>query len=77
VVGFYNAYQLSGERRYADAAERVWGFIERAFVDRVHGDWFKILDPDGHPMPGMNKVGPWECPYHHARVCFEMIRRLP
>jgi mannobiose 2-epimerase len=45
-------------------------------VDRTHGDWFKVLDRDGTPLAGSYKVGPWECPYHHSRACFEMLDRL-
>ncbi len=76
VVGFYNAYELSGQPRFAEAAARCWEYIESRFVDRVHGDWFKVLDRDGVPDPSHFKVGPWECPYHHSRVCFEMLARL-
>ncbi len=76
VVGFYNAYQLSGEPRFADAAAAVWEYIAAKFVDPVHGDWFKVLDPAGAPLPDQPKVGPWECPYHHSRMCFEMLARL-
>lgn len=75
VVGFYNAYQLSGEARFADAAAAVWEYIDARFVDREHGDWFKVLDPAGAPLPDQPKVGPWECPYHHSRMCFEMLAR--
>jgi len=70
VVGFYNAFQLS------DASASVWKFIQDHFVDRQDGDWFKLLDHDGKPILTQNKVGPWECPYHHARMCFEMLKRL-
>ncbi len=76
VVGFYNAYQLSGEERYARAAAAVWEYIDAHFVDRVHGDWFKVLDSAGSPIGDHFKAGPWDCPYHHSRMCFEMLSRL-
>ena len=76
MVGFYNAFQLSGERRFEQAARRSWDYIQARHVDRVHGDWIKKLHRDGTPDPDSYKVGPWECPYHHSRACFEMLDRL-
>ena len=77
VVGFYNAYQISGQEHFETASTRVWHFIEQNFFDHEHGDWFKNLDPEGRPYPHSPKIGPWECPYHHSRACLEMIKRLP
>ncbi len=77
VVGFYNAYQLSGQERFAQAAWQAWTYIRQYLVDRVHGDWFKRLHQDGTPDLEAYKAGPWECPYHHSRMCFEMLERLP
>ncbi len=77
MVGFYNAYQLSGLPEFEQAARQCWDEIQAHFVDRVHGDWFKVLQRDGTPLPNQPKVGPWECPYHHARACLEMLHRLP
>lgn len=76
VVGFYNAFQVGGDPRFADAALRCWDYIEAHFVDRRHGDWFKVLSREGMPDLDHPKIGPWECPYHHSRVCLEMLRRL-
>ena len=76
VVGFYNAYQLSGQEHLAHAAGQVWDYIQKHFVDRQNKDWFKQLRPNGEPVLEQIKVGPWECPYHHARMCYEMIGRL-
>jgi len=76
VVGFYNAYQISGQERFAEASARCWAYIESHFVDRVHGDWFKSLDQEGKPELSYVKVGPWECPYHSGRACLEMLARL-
>jgi cellobiose epimerase len=74
--GFYNAYQLSGQEHFAQAAWRSWEYIRDKMVDRTHGDWLKRLHRDGTPDNSIYKVGPWECPYHHSRACFEMIERL-
>jgi mannobiose 2-epimerase len=76
LVGFYNAYQLTGQAAFAQTADRMWNLIETHFVDRQYGDWFKVLDRNGSPLPQYFKVGPWECPYHHSRACFEMLARL-
>lgn len=81
VVGFYNAYQMSGDMRFRDAARRVWDYIEDHVVDHEHGEWHAKLNRDGTPVRGSDDgdavlVGPWKCPYHNARVCFEMLNRL-
>ena len=74
VVGFYNAFQLSGDERLLTAALGCWQVICDQFVDHKHGEWYKVLDTAGKPLPGQYKVGPWECPYHHGRMCLELWR---
>jgi mannobiose 2-epimerase len=76
MVGFYASYQLSKREEFARAALQCWDVIDAHFIDRDHGDWFKVLDRAGNPLPRQLKVGPWECPYHHARACLEMMHRL-
>lgn len=81
VVGFYNAFQLSGEERFRSASRRVWDYIEAKVVDRVHGEWHAKLTPGGVPLTAKEDsdaylIGPWKCPYHNSRACYEMIQRL-
>jgi mannobiose 2-epimerase len=76
VVGFYNAYELSGERKYYDAATGIWDYIEKYFMDRRYGEWHNELSLDGMPDTDMPKAGFWKCPYHNGRACFELIRRM-
>jgi mannobiose 2-epimerase len=76
VVGFLNAYQLSGQQRFRDAAERSWAFIEEYIVDHRYGEWFWLVSRSGEPGQGYDKVGPWKCPYHNSRTCFEVMERL-
>jgi mannobiose 2-epimerase len=81
VVGFYNAFQLSGEARFRVASRRAWDYIEAKVVDRVHGEWHAKLTPGGVPLTAKEDsdatlIGPWKCPYHNSRVCLEMIERL-
>ena len=47
VIGFLNAFQISRDEKYLNAALRVWDFIENHLVDRVHGEWFWRITPEG------------------------------
>jgi mannobiose 2-epimerase len=76
MVGFYSAFQISGLAHFAEASQRCWGYIANHFVDHKYGDWFKVLDRQGIPYSQQYKTGPWECPYHHSRACFEMSARI-
>jgi mannobiose 2-epimerase len=75
VVGFYNAWQLTGDSAFREAAVRCWRFIEDRVVDHEHGEWFWCVRPDGTPDPAQPKVSQWKCPYHNSRCCLEIIRR--
>jgi mannobiose 2-epimerase len=76
IVGLLNAFELTGEDRFLEAAERVWAFVERFLVDRVHGEWRWRVRRDGRPIPGLPKVEPWKCPYHNSRAAFETMDRV-
>ena len=76
MVGFYNAFQLSGQGYFEQAAQRCWSYIQNNLVDRTCGDWYKQRREDGCIDDSIYKVGPWEGPYHHSRACFEIIARL-
>ena len=76
VVGFLNAFELSGQRHFLAAAQRSWAFIEEHIVDREHGEWFWLVSRDGAPNAAREKVGPWKCPYHNSRACMEAMERL-
>ena len=76
VVGFLNAYELSGQQQFLNAAERSWAFIEKTIVDREHGEWFWLVSQSGIPGTEHYKVDPWKCPYHNSRACFEVMERV-
>lgn len=75
VVGFFNAYQLSGDRKYLVAALNSWHFIRQYIVDKENGEWYWSVTREGKPTGG-HKVSAWKCPYHNGRACFEMLERL-
>ena len=77
VVGFYNAYQVSGNEQFRTQSEGAWQFIQQHLLDRENGEWFWGVRPDYSVMPGEDKAGFWKCPYHNGRACLEMLRRLP
>ena len=76
VIGFLNAFQLSGDEKYLNASLRAWDFIENHLVDRVHGEWFWRITPEGRVDPTLPKVSEWKGPYHGSRACLETLHRL-
>lgn len=75
-VGFFNAYQISGDAVYLRTAQRSWDFIEKRIVDRENGEWYWGRDAKGRVVTRQPKVGIWKCPYHNGRSCLELIERV-
>ncbi|MEQ8749647.1 MAG: AGE family epimerase/isomerase [Amphiplicatus sp.] len=75
IVGFYNAFELSGEERFAAAAANVWSFVKANHIDRRYGEWTWLSAQDA-PKRGPYKAGFWKGPYHNGRAMMEMIKRL-
>lgn len=76
MVGFYNAWQLSGDPAFLSYSIRSWQFIKQSILDKNNGEWFWGLNHDGTVMENEDKVGFWKCPYHSTRACMELMRRL-
>jgi mannobiose 2-epimerase len=76
VVGFLNAYELSGEHNFLTAAEASWAFTDQYIIDHQNGEWFWKVSREGVPDAKQDKIGPWKCPYHNSRACFEVMERL-
>lgn len=75
VVGFLNAWEISGHRKFLDASFGVWKYIEENMIDRRYGGWFPDLNEDGEPFPGRLKGNAWTCPYHNVRMGLEVYER--
>lgn len=75
IVGFVNAYEISGEEAFLDAAAACWSFTREHIVDSEHGEWFFSVSRTGQPHQDKNKVGPWKGPYHSSRACLEVMHR--
>ena len=75
MVGFLNAYQLSGKVNYLEKAENVWSFIKNYLIDHKNGEWWGAVDAGHHVISG-DKVNFWKGPYHNSRSCMELWGRL-
>ncbi len=76
LVGFYNAWQISGRHEFLQYAVNNWTFIKQYIRDNKNGEWFWGVLEDHSVMPGQDKAGLWKCPYHNGRACMEIIRRI-
>ena len=76
VVGFLNAYELSGKDDFLEAALASWQFIDQFVIDHTYGEWYYRVSPEGKPELELPKVSPWKCPYHNARAALETIERV-
>jgi len=75
IIGCVNAWQLTGDWSFLDAALRNWNYVKTHFIDHEQGGWFKELSDDGKPLEAP-KVSQWNCPYHNSRMAFELAERL-
>lgn len=88
LVGFMNAYQLTGDPKYWQTVKLSWSFIDTHLIDHRRGEWFTklnrcgepyLVEPPDDPSPYYRndwKVDPWKCPYHNGRACLEIMNRI-
>lgn len=76
MIGFFNAWEQSGEERFLVASLNTWDYVKAQLLDSQHGEWVWGRDEQGNLMKGEDKVGLWKCPYHNSRACLELIRRI-
>lgn len=75
VVGFLNAFALTGDVRYRAAALTCWAFIDSHVIDREQGEWFARVMPGGTPDRKAPKISFWKCPYHNVRATMQIADR--
>ncbi len=74
VVGYLNAFELTGDESYLERSLKSWEYIKKNFIDKKGGSWFSYVSESG--VPGGDKGGFWICPYHNGRMCMEVIERV-
>jgi len=76
MVGFFNAWQISGDEKYLNISLNNWEFVKTKILDKQNGEWFWGIGENSGVMRYQDKAGIWKCPYHNSRACLELIRRL-
>jgi mannobiose 2-epimerase len=71
LVGFLNAFQLTGEPAYLKACEKIWRFTQEQHIDHEHGEWHWLAVRDQKPAESIYKAGFWKGPYHNGRAMME------
>ena len=75
LLGFANAFDLTGQEYFRQAVQLQWQAIQRMMVDpREDGEWFWSVDEQGHPTD-KPIVEEWKCPYHNGRMCLRIIEQ--
>jgi mannobiose 2-epimerase len=76
MVGYYNAFQLTGNKKFYALSLGSWSFIKSELKSPT-GEWFWGIDEGKEPMFRNGKIGPWKGPYHNGRACIEILKRIP
>jgi len=76
MIGFFNAWQISGDEKYLNISLKNWEFVKSKILDKQNDEWFWGIDENGDVMPGEDKAGIWKCPYHNSRASLELIGRI-
>ncbi|TRW25171.1 N-acyl-D-glucosamine 2-epimerase [Flavobacterium zepuense] len=75
LIGMVNAWQLTGNQKYLDAAQNNWQFVKGYIIDTQNGEWIWGVNSEYSKIE-KDKAGFWKCPYHNSRACLELIARL-
>jgi mannobiose 2-epimerase len=74
LVGFLNAYALSGDGSFIEAFSNVQNWVFSWQVDSEYGEWHNEITSGGRYRGAKGSL--WKTAYHTARACLEVVRRL-
>jgi mannobiose 2-epimerase len=74
MVGFFNAWQLTGEDVWLQRSLNAWEFVKSKLKDPA-GEWYWGIEAANKTVKE-DKAGFWKCPYHNSRACMEIITRI-
>ena len=75
VLGFVNAFDLTGDKVWQERTGTQWAYIQASMVDPREGsEWYWSTDANGVPTD-KPIVEEWKCPYHNGRMCLRLIER--
>lgn len=75
MVGFFNAFEISGDINFLHYSLRSWDYINHHLIDREYGEWHWGYDAKGALLK-KEKAGFWKCSYHNSRACMEIAQRI-
>ena len=75
VVGYLNRWQLAGEQADLDCAFAQWNYIKAQMI-APDGEWYWGRRANGSVNLDDDRAGFWKCPYHHGRMCMELLHRI-
>jgi mannobiose 2-epimerase len=75
LVGYLDAFEVTGDQQYFEAFELVWAFVWQHMINHGLGEWMTLVSESGEPL--IPAVGnPWKACYHSGRAVYESIRRI-
>jgi mannobiose 2-epimerase len=75
IVGFLNAFEISGNDKFVGAASNTWSFV-KSYMQHPSGEWWWLVDDSYNPDQSQDLAGEWKCPYHNTRCCIEVMKRV-
>ena len=79
LVGFVNAWQMTGDAVWLETADKVWAYTQAHYGAGGANEWTWYAASVGREKiykAGQYKAGIWKCPYHNGRAMIELDRRL-
>lgn len=73
VNGLLDAWRISGNVKYMDAAINTWDWIKSNMIDYKHGEWYSTVSVAGDADTKGLKASLWRCPYHNSRMGFRVM----
>ncbi len=75
MIGFFNAWQITGDEGYYKKSFASWNFVKDHIIDHANKEWFWGVI-ENYEIMNEDKVGIWKCPYHNTRACIELVKRI-